>query len=163
MNSHYMTRLSRQLVIILALLLGWQMEAKADGQRQEDKLVAIEPVHERQQGAILSDGQYLYRLCNSRPQRLTHSFSPPPRQARVATRAPMCLPPITHLSLTFGNTGPRPAVSSLMPPRETISSLWGISSVSPNCISRDFRLPWQNKRKPRHALSRGLAPRHSPI
>ena len=146
MDSHYMTRLSRQLVIILALLLGWQMEAKADGQRHEDKLVAIEPVHERQQGAILSDGQYLYRLCNSRP-----------------TRAPMCLPPITHLSFTFGSTGPRPAVSSLTPPRETTSSLWGISSVSPNCISRDFRLPWQNKRKPRHALSRGPDPRHSPI
>ena len=97
MNSHYMTRLSRQLVIILALLLGWQMEAKADGQRQEDKLVAIEPVHERQQGAILSDGQYLYRLCNSRPQRLTHSFSPPPTTGKGCD--PGANVPAPHYSL----------------------------------------------------------------
>lgn len=139
MNSHYMTRLSRQLVIILALLLGWQMEAKADGQRQEDKLVAIEPVHERQQGAILSDGQYLYRLCNSRPQRLTHSFSPPPTTGKGCDPGANVPAPITHLSFTFGSTGPRPAVSSLTPPRETTSSLWGISSVSPNCIFPRFQ------------------------
>ncbi len=97
MNSHYMTRLSRQLVIILALLLGWQMEAKADGQRHEDKLVAIEPVHERQQGAMLSDGQYLYRLCNSRPQRLTHSFSPPPTTGKGCD--PGANVPAPHYSL----------------------------------------------------------------
>lgn len=97
MNSHYMSRLSRQLMTLLALLLGWQMEAKADSQRHEEKLVDIGPAHERQQGAMLSDWQHLYRLCNSRPQRLTHSSSSPPTTGKGC--GPAANVPATHHSL----------------------------------------------------------------
>lgn len=65
-------------IVILALTLafGWHAEAAAETRQSEDRLVAVDSVHDRQHGAMLSDGQEVYRVCNSRPQRIVRSFVP---------------------------------------------------------------------------------------
>lgn len=67
-----MNHLLRLIVICLALTLGGQSQPMvASAPRQAQQMEAhVSPVKHQQAEALLSDGQDIYRICNSRPQRV---------------------------------------------------------------------------------------------